>query len=127
MATKIDTFWQWVEKRMEELQITSYRDLAKKAGLSPATITNRKSECKPPTIEIAEGLCHALRVDWVELWTRAGYVDQFGPETVNPRVSDLKGLDAQIYQTLQGTSEEFKLATLKTIKTWLVIQDELKK
>lgn len=108
---------------MNDVGITSMRDLARRAGVSHATISTYKNQLKPPTVETAEGLCYALKVDWVELWERAGYVGKFQP----PRSSDLEGLDAEIYQALKGTGDDFKLAVLKTIKSWLVLYEELRK
>ena len=119
----MDTFWAWVQERMEELCISSFRELEKRAGFKNGAIGRRKNERKFPTTEMAEGLCRALRVDWVELWSHAGYVDQFSQAAVNPRSSDLEGLDAEIHQALQGAGEDFKQAVLKTIKTWLFISE----
>ncbi|MCL4295241.1 MAG: helix-turn-helix transcriptional regulator [Anaerolineae bacterium] len=123
MSEKLTTFWTWVEQRMNEVGITSMRELARRAGVSHATISAYKNDLKPPTVETAEGLCRALRVDWVELWDRAGYVSKFHI----PASSDLEGLDAEIYQALQGTGDDFKLAVLKTIRTWLILYEELRK
>ena len=97
---------------MEELEISSFRQLEKKAGFSPGAIGKRKNELKPPTTEMAEGLCKALKVDWVELWTQAGYVARL------PATSDLVGLDAEIYLALADKDDEFKRAVLKTIQIW---------
>jgi len=106
---------------MEELEISSFRQLEKKAGFSPGSIGKRKNESKPPTVEMAEGLCQALRVDWVELWTQAGYIKPL------PASSDLVGLDAEIYQALAPAGDDFKRAVLKTIQTWLVFYSTTKK
>ena len=122
MKAALASFWDWIDKRSEEVGILSVSELERRAGVANGTIRSRKSRLKPPTVEMAEGLCRALRVDWIELWTRAGYVDQFSPEVVNPRASDLHGLDAEIYQALQGTSDDFKQATLETIKAWLICE-----
>lgn len=105
---------------MEELEIPSFRDLARRAGVSHGTINAQKNQLKPPSIETAEGLCRALEVSWSELWTRAGYIPKLDK-------NQLQGLDAEIYQSLQGTGDDFKLAVLKTIKTWLVLYEELRK
>jgi transcriptional regulator with XRE-family HTH domain len=115
VKNKVDSFWQWVERRMEELEISSFRQLEKKAGFSPGAIGKRKNEIKPPTVEMAEGLCQALRVDWLELWTQAGYIQPL------PATSDLQGLDAEIYLALSGKDDEFKRAFLKIIKILLSI------
>lgn len=122
MIKDMDSFWQWVEQRMEEVHISSYRDLAKKSGLSSATILNRKNDRKAPTVEIAEGLCQALRVDWVELWARAGYIEA----NAVPSKSDLEGLEAEINFALQGTGDDFKNVVLKTVRLWRVLYEELK-
>jgi transcriptional regulator with XRE-family HTH domain len=76
MVKDLDSFWAWVDSRMIEVGISSYRDLARRAGVSHGTINQAKNSLKVPTVEIAEGLCRALRVDWVELWSRAGFVDR---------------------------------------------------
>lgn len=114
-------FWEWVQHRMEELEISSFRELERRAGVANGVISSRKNDLKPPTIEMAEGLCQALKVDWIELWTHAGYVTKL------PAPSDLQGLDAEIYQALAPAGDEFKLAILKTIKTWLVFSAATKK
>lgn len=67
-------FWTWVQDKMDEEDIPSIRDLEKKAGVSNGTISVRKNQLKMPTVVIAEGLCRALKVTWVELWARAGYI-----------------------------------------------------
>ena len=97
---------------MEELEISSFRELERRAGVTNGVISSRKNELKPPTVEMAEGLCQALRVDWVELWTQAGYINKL------PATSDLVGLDAEIYLALLGKDDEFKRAVLSTIKIW---------
>lgn len=100
---------------MEEREISSFRDLARRAGVSHGTINAQKNQLKAPTVETAEGLCRALEVSWVELWTRAGYIPAIDK-------NQLEGLDAEIYQALQGTSNDFKQATLETIKAWLIFE-----
>jgi len=70
---------------------------------------------KPPTVEMAEGLCRALRVSWCELWEQAGFVEHVTKE-------DLKEVDAEIYRELEGMPGQFKRRVLKLIrlcKTWL--------
>lgn len=91
--------------------------------MSNGAISSRKNELKLPTVEIAKGLCQALNVDWVDLWVQVGFVDKYHI----PSSSDLKGLDAEIYQLLRNTGDDFKSATLKTIKTWLILYEELRK
>jgi len=68
---------------------------------------------------MAEGMCRALRVSWCELWEKAGFVERIEPEY-------LTGLDAEIYRALQGVGDDFKQAVLKTIRTWLILYEELK-
>ena len=99
---------------MEEVGISSFRELERRAGVSNGVISSRKNDLKFPTVQMAEGLCRALRVSWVDLWEQAGFVQPLGPDR-------LTGLDAEIYQILQGTSNDFKRAVLKTIETWLVV------
>lgn len=108
---------------MEEVGISSIRELGRKAGISHGTITAAKNNLKPPTRETAEALCRALKVDWVELWTRAGYVDRYRI----PSASELEGLDAEIYRAMQGTGDDFKRVVLKTIKIWLSFYQKPKK
>lgn len=106
---------------MEELSIPSYRDLAKRAGVSHGTINAQKNQLKPPSIETAEGLCRALYVSWAELWARAGYIPHIDPKT-------LQGVDAEIYEALQLTNDEdFKKAILTSLRTWIELTDEKKK
>lgn len=97
---------------MDELEIRSYNELSRRAGLSHGTINVQKNHLKTLTVQVAEGLCRALKVDWVELWTHAGYIAKL------PAINDLKGLDAEIYLALLGKDDDFKRAVLKTIKTW---------
>jgi transcriptional regulator with XRE-family HTH domain len=117
MAKDVYAFWQWVQQRMEYLGIPSFRELEKRAGLSNGAINSRKNDFKFPTVEMAEGLCHALQVSWVDLWEQAGFVQRLSTD-------QLTGLDAEIYQTLQGTTDTFKQAALKAIKAWLVAWEE---
>ncbi len=113
MMKNSSTFWQWVQQRMEEVGIPSFRELEKRAGLSTGAINSRKNDLKFPTVEMADGLCRALNVSWVDLWERAGFVQRLSTD-------QLTGLDAEIHQTLHGASDDFKRAVLKTIKAWLV-------
>ena len=117
MAKDSYIFWQWVQERMAEVGISSFRELERKAGISNGVINSRKNDLKFPTVEMAEGLCQALRVSWIDLWEHAGFI--------LPRSTDqITGLDAEIYQTLQGASDEFKQAVLKTIRAWLVAWED---
>jgi transcriptional regulator with XRE-family HTH domain len=102
---------------MEELGIPSYRELEKRAGLSTGAINSRKNDLKFPTVEMADGMCRALNVSWLDLWDQAGFVQRLGTD-------QLTGLDAEIHQTLQGASDEFKQAVLKTIRAWLVAWED---
>lgn len=120
MEKDVYSFWLWVQQEMLSKDIQSFRDLERRAGLSNGSISSRKNDLKLPTVEMAQALTDALGVTWVKLWSEAGIVSQVDP-------SQLKGLDAEIYQSLQGTGDDFKLAVLKTIKTWLVLYEELKK
>ena len=120
MQKDVDKFWEWVDQRTDEIGINSFRELEKKSGYAPGAIGKRKNASKFPTVEMAEGMCRALRVSWVELWTQAGFIDRVSEDM-------LVGLDAEIYQALQGTGDDFKRAVLKTIKTWLVLYEELKR
>jgi transcriptional regulator with XRE-family HTH domain len=112
---------------MDELNISSFRELEKRAGFQNGAVGRRKNERKFPTVEMAEGLCRALRVDWVELWTRAGYMERLSQAEVSPAPEQLTGLDAEIYQVLQDTGDDFKGALLKTVRIWLVLYEELRK
>ncbi|HEX9925340.1 MAG TPA: helix-turn-helix transcriptional regulator [Anaerolineae bacterium] len=127
MAKSLDTFWEWVLIRMEEVGISSIRELARRAGVSHGTINAQRNQLKAPTVETAEGLCRALRVDWVELWTQAGYVERLSQAEVSPAPDQLTGLDAEIYHVLQDTGDDFKGALLKTVRIWLVLYEELRK
>lgn len=122
----VDAFWDFVQRRMDHLNISSFRQLEKLSGFENGAIGKRKNEGKFPTVEMAEGMCYALRVDWVELWKRAGFVDTLNQVEVNPNASDLTGLDAEIYATLRGQNDEFKKALLKTAKAW-VLYEELRR
>ncbi len=114
MAKDSYIFWQWVQERMAEVGISSFRELERKAGISNGVINSRKNDLKFPTVEMAEGLCRALRVSWIDLWEHAGFI--------LPRSADqITGLDAEIYQTLQGASDDFKRAVLRTIQTWRAV------
>ena len=92
--------------------ISSFRELERRAGITNGLVNSRKNDLKFPTVEMAEGLSRALRVSWVELWEQAGFAERLG-------VDDLTGLDAEIYESLKGTSDEFKRAVLSTIRIWL--------
>lgn len=115
MEKKAYNFWEWVQARMTYLEIPSFRELERKAGLSNGSISSRKNDLKLPTVEMAVAMCDALDVTWLELWEQAGIVNKIEP-------NQLTGLDAKIYQALQGTSNDFKQATLETIKAWLICE-----
>ncbi len=99
---------------MEETGVSSFRELERRAGVSTGLISSRKNDLKLPTVQMAEGLCQALQVSWIDLWERAGLIQRLGAD-------QLSGLDAEIYQTLQGASDDFKQAVLKTIRTWQAV------
>ena len=122
----VSAFWEWVDRRMEELDIASIRELEKRAGFKTSAILRRRNDLKFPTVEMAEGLCRALKVDWSELWARAGFVEEYSPSNVELTPNRLTGLDEEIYYTLKDTGDDFNRAVLKTIKTWLVLYEELK-
>lgn len=119
MTKDIDKFWEWVDARMIEVDIRSYRQLEKLAGFSHGSIGQRRNDYKLPTVEMAEGMCQALQVGWYELWAHAGFVDSI-------QADQLIGLDAEIYRALQGVGDDFKQAVLKTIRTWKILYEELK-
>ena len=97
---------------MAEVGISSFRELERRAGITNGLVNSRKNDLKFPTVELAEGLCRALRVSWVELWEQAGFAERLGAD-------DLAGLDSEIHGALKGTSDEFKRAVLSTIRIWL--------
>lgn len=71
---------------------------------------------KLPTVEMAEGLCQALRVTWCELWEQAGFVEHITEE-------DLEGLDADIHWELKEMPNWFKrrmLELIRLFKVWVV-------
>ena len=101
---------------MIEVDIPSYRQLESSAGFANGAIGRRKNDAKFPTVEMAEGLCRALRVSWCELWEQAGFVKHVTAE-------NLRGLEAEIHRELEGMPEQSKRRVLKLIrlyKTWLV-------
>jgi len=104
---------------MDEVQITSYSELERRSGFSGGAIIRRKNDLKWPTVEMAEGMCHALRVTWVEFWDRAGFVQALNAENTALTPDQLDELEAAIYYAIHNQDSEFKKATLKTIKTWL--------
>ncbi len=120
MKKDVYAFWEWIEERMAELGISSMAELERLAGASVGAINKRKNAFKFPTVEAAEGICRALQVSWVELWTRAGFVQHVDK-------SQLVGLDAEIYHALQNVGEDFKRSVFETIKTWLILYEELKR
>ena len=123
----VSAFWEWVEKRMGEVGISSIRELEKRSGFNTSAILRRKNDLKFPTVEMAEGMCLALKVSWVELWGRAGFIEAYSPEAVALTADQLEGLDADIYYAFRDTGDDFKRAVLKTIKTWLILYEELRK
>jgi hypothetical protein len=66
---------------------------------------------------MAEGMCHALQVSWIDLWDKAGYIKNVGAD-------QLAGLDAEIHEALRETNDDFKGAVLKTIRAWLTVYDD---
>ena len=110
MQKNVDRFWNWVDARMQELDISSFRELEKRSGFAPGAVGKRKNAYKFPTVEMAEGLCHALRVGWVELWMQAGYVSEVAQE------GRLMGVDAEILREIEGTSEAFRRSVVEMIR-----------
>ena len=96
---------------MAEVGISSFREMERRAGITNGLVNSRKNDLKCPTVEMAEGLCRALRVSWVDLWEQAGFAERL-------RADDLAGLNAEIYEALKGSSDEFKRAVRSTIRTW---------
>lgn len=117
--TKVEKFWQWVETRMVELNINSYRELEIKAGFKNGAINRRKNALKLPTVEVAEGMCVALKVNWIELWTKAGLVNS----SDYPAPKDLSEIEAAIFRELSGKNNEFLSAVLKTVRAWGLYED----
>ena len=111
---------------MEEIGINSIRELEKRAGFKTSAVLRRRNELKFPTIEMAEGLCRALKINWVEFWAMAGFIEEYNAEKVELTPDKLSGMDEEIYYSLRPVSDEFKRAVLKTIKAWL-LYEELKK
>lgn len=106
----IDTFWEWVDARMQELGITSYRQLESRAGLSNGAVSSRRNELKAPTVEMADALCKALRVSWSELWWHAGYVS---------KIEDLTSTDPllrEAYQILQQLPEDARTIVVHMLR-----------
>jgi len=83
MQKNADGFWTWVQDRMDEIGIVSYRELERRSGVSNGVISSRRNALKFPTVEMAEGLCQALRVSWIELWAKAGFVEELQAQEVN--------------------------------------------
>jgi transcriptional regulator with XRE-family HTH domain len=110
-------FWQWVQQKMEEMGISSFRELERRSNLANGAISTRKNDVKFPTVEMAEGLCRGLGVSWIELWEHAGFVE---PQTED----QLTGLDIEIYRALQNAKDSVKRAALETIKVWLVAWED---
>ena len=101
MKKDVYAFWEWVDDRMIEIGIPSYRQLESSAGFANGAIGRRKNDAKLPTVEMAEGLCRALRVSWCELWEQAGFVQHVTEE-------DLRGEEAEIHRELEGMPERSK-------------------
>jgi len=74
MKKDVDKFWQWVNRRIDELGLNSFRELERRSGFAPGAIGKRKNAHKFPTVEMAEGLCRALQVSWAQLWEQAGFI-----------------------------------------------------
>jgi len=123
----VSVFWEQVDRRMEEIGINSIRELEKRAGFQTSAILRRRNDLKFPTIEMAEGLCRALKVTWIEFWAMAGYVEEYNAERVELTSDKLSGLDEEIYYSLRPVKDEFKQAVLKTIKAWLLCEELNKK
>lgn len=76
MKKSVYNFWQWVDSRMEQVGISSYRELETRSGFTNGAIGKRRNTDKFPTVEMAEGMCQALEVSWCELWMRAGFTTE---------------------------------------------------
>lgn len=116
-------FWEWVQNRMDEIGISSFRELERRASVANGVINTRKNDLKFPTVEMAEGMCRALKVSWVELWAQAGFIEAYSPETVVLTPDQLEELDAELYYAVRDRTDEFKKALLKTAKAWILYED----
>lgn len=105
---------------MDDRGISSFRKLAELAGVSHGTINQQRNQLKPPTIETAEGLCRALGVDWIELWSRAGYIKMIDKDKLSP-------IDLRIIQALESQDNDFKTAVLESIERWVSYEQKRKK
>lgn len=99
---------------MMQFDIFSIAELERRADVGVGTINKRKLAYELPTIKTATGMCQALRVSWVELWTHAGLVDHISN-------GQLTGLDFEIYQIVKDTDDDFKRAVLESIEIWLAV------
>lgn len=115
-------FWAWVENKTDETGI-SFSELERRAGVAKGGMVRRRNEQKIPTVEMAEGMCRALKVDWVEFWGHAGFVAEYSPEGVTLSEDDLSGLDEELYYLLRDRSDDFKAALIKTAKAWALYED----
>ena len=89
MEKDFDAFWNWVNKRRQDRRIPSIRQLEQAAGLSNGTLHAQWGSDTPPTVKVAEGLCKALGVSWLELWTRLGYIPEPPDATPDPVLRDI--------------------------------------
>lgn len=119
---KNNDFWVWVEVKTEEMGI-SFSELERRSGASKGGMVRRKNDQKLPTVEMAEGMCKALKVSWVELWHRAGLVKEYSPAEVVLTGDELTGLDEELYYLLRDRSDDFKAALLKTAKAWVLYEE----
>lgn len=108
-----DMFWTWVQKRMDDLEIPSIRDLEKKAGVSNGAISTRKNQLKMPTRTMAEGLCRALRVTWIELWVKAGYIP---PGALDTHITPEERQLVILYRNLSPNRREAALSMINGLR-----------
>jgi len=111
MSKDVYEFWRWVSKRMDELDISSYRQLERQAGFSNGAISVRKRNLLFPTVEIAEGLCLVLRVSWVQLWSQAGFIQHH-----DLSLDTLDGIDVDIFRALTLVDDDFKAIVLNLLQ-----------
>ncbi len=109
MAKNVESFWALVDTRMEELNIYSFRELSRLAGLSPTTISSARSDNRLPSSQVIQKMAAALRVSEVELWAAT-------EDKKIVRKNELQGVELRIFEALQGTSEEFKKRLLPLIE-----------
>lgn len=82
--TKIELFWEWVEKERSDRGL-SYSAIERLGGVANAVVSKKASNLMVPTLETCKAIAKAFKVKDTEVLARAGLIDPI-PPTDTPNI-----------------------------------------